>query len=186
VTTSVPGPPASVLAAILRADAAHPYDGTNPRQRRRAWFSGSPSFPDLPSLINDGVFMPQNAELDANIVTTGTFATGGSSTAAVAALTSGTTISVDASQGNTFTITLTGADTLANPTNPTDGQRVIFAVTQGSGGSHTLSYGTAYEFSASLPAPTLSTSAGVTDYLGFVYSAAAGQWRFLAFQGGFA
>jgi len=179
---SVPGSPAAVLQAVLRQNPTVPYTSS---QYRHATFTTDPNMPFLPSMMDEVVFLPQNAYLDANVATAGTVAAGGASTAAVGALTSGTTISVDASLGNTFTVTLTGSDMLANPVNPADGQRVIFAVTQDSSGSRTLSYDTAYEFSSALPAPTLSTTPGVTDYLGFVYSAAAAKWRFLAFVSGF-
>ncbi|HEV2412200.1 MAG TPA: hypothetical protein VGS28_00110 [Candidatus Saccharimonadales bacterium] len=109
----------------------------------------------------------------------------GSVTAGVVALTDGVNIALNASLGNTFTVTIAGSRTLSNPSNPTDGQRIIVAVTQGTGGSFTLSYGNLYEFSANLPSPTLSTTAGMTDYLGFIYNAVSGKWRFLAFLGGF-
>ena len=81
------------------------------------------------------------------------------------------TIAVDASQGNDFRVTIAGSRTLGNPANPTDGQKIVFHVTQGSGGSFTLSYGSGYEFSTGLPQPTLSTTAGDTDLLAFVYNA---------------
>lgn len=106
-------------------------------------------------------------------------------TAGVVTLSFGVNITVDASLGNTFVVTLTGNATLANPINPLDGQRVLFRVAQDATGSRILGYGTAYSFSANLPAPTLSTSANATDYLGFMYSAAASKWHFIAFQGGF-
>jgi hypothetical protein len=36
-----------------------------------------------------------------------------------------------------------------------------------------------------MPQPTLSTSAGQTDLLGFIYNAAKGTWLFAAFVNGF-
>jgi len=74
VSNSVPGPPASVLAAIIRADPAHPYDPAT--QARRATFSAS-NWPDLPSLTTDVVALPQYALLDANLQTTGYLSTQG-------------------------------------------------------------------------------------------------------------
>ena len=94
-------------------------------------------------------------------------------------------IAVNAALGKVFTVTLGGNRALGDPSNPVDGQSAIFAVTQDATGSRLLSYGAAYEFTAALPAPVLSTAAGVTDYLGFIYSAAASRWRFLAFSPGF-
>ena len=103
----------------------------------------------------------------------------------VVALTDAATISVDASQGNDFRVTLGASRTMGNPANPTDGQQIIFQITQGSGGSATITWGTAYEFSAGLPQPTLSTTAGQTDLLGFIYNAAKGKWLLAAFVNGF-
>lgn len=104
---------------------------------------------------------------------------------AVAALTDGSSIAINAALGNVFTVTIAGNRTLANPTNLVDGQRIIIAVKQDGTGSRLLSYGTVYAFSAALPAPTLSTAAAATDYFGFIYSAAATKLRLLAFLGGF-
>lgn len=104
---------------------------------------------------------------------------------AVVNLTDAATIAVDASQGNDFRVTIAGNRTMGNPANPTNGQQIIFQVTQGSGGSFTLSWGSSYEFSADLPQPSLSTAAGHTDLLGFVYNTAKGTWLLAAFVNGF-
>jgi hypothetical protein len=72
VTSPVPGPPASVLSAVLRQSPSHPYDATDPTQRRRATFTAGSSLPDLPSLVTDVVFLPQDAFLDANVTIGGT------------------------------------------------------------------------------------------------------------------
>ena len=105
---------------------------------------------------------------------------------AVVDLTDAATIAVDASLGNDFRVTIDGNRTMGNPANPANGQQIIFQVTQGSGGSFTLSWGRSYEFSASLPQPSLSTTAGHTDLLGFVYNAAKDSWLLAAFVNGFA
>ena len=104
---------------------------------------------------------------------------------AVVNLTDAATIAVDASQGNDFRVTIAGNRTMGNPANPADGQQIIFQVTQGSGGSFTLAWADGYEFSPGLPQPTLSTAAGQTDLLGFVYNATAGTWLLAAFLNGF-
>jgi len=100
-------------------------------------------------------------------------------------LTDAPTIAVDASQGNDFRVTIAGNRTMGNPANPANGQQIIFQVTQGSGGSFTLSWSSGYEFSAEMPQPSLSTTAGQTDLLGFVYNAAKGTWLLAAFVNGF-
>lgn len=95
-------------------------------------------------------------------------------------------IAVDASQGNDFRVTIAGNRTVANPSNPTDGQKIVFQVTQGGQGSNTLTFGSAYEFGAGLPQPTLSTAVGSTDLLAFIYNSAKGSWLFAAYVLGFA
>ena len=104
---------------------------------------------------------------------------------AVVMLTDAATISVDASKGNDFRVTLGASRTMGNPANPIDGQQIIFQITQGSGGSAVITWGTVYEFSAGLPQPTLSTAAGQTDLLGFIYNAAKSSWLLAAFVNGF-
>jgi hypothetical protein len=104
---------------------------------------------------------------------------------AVVALTDAATIAVDASLGNDFRVTLGGNRTMGTPSNATGGQQIIFQVTQGSGGPFTLSWGSGYEFSAALPQPSLSTTAGQIDLLGFIYDAARGTWLLAAFVNGF-
>lgn len=97
----------------------------------------------------------------------------------VASLTFGTTISVNAAAGNDFRLTLTASTgTIANPTNSTDGQRIDFQITQGTGGSFTVTWGANYDFGAS-GAPTLSTTAAKVDVIGFVYNATLGKWIYL-------
>ena len=105
---------------------------------------------------------------------------------AVVMLTDAATISLDASQGNDFRVTIAGNRTLGNPANPVDGEKIVVHVTQGTGGNFTLSYGSAYEFSTGLPQPTLSTTAGDTDLLAFVYNSAKSKWLLAAYVIGFA
>jgi len=110
--------------------------------------------------------------------TPGTWASGPVVTAlAPVALTDAATVLVNAALGNLYRVTLAGNRTLGAPTNPVDGQTLDFEVTQGAGGSHTLAYASAYEFSTTLASPTLSTVAGDVDMLSFRYSAVATKWR---------
>ena len=97
---------------------------------------------------------------------------------------SGTTL-VDASLGNAFNLTLTASTTtLGNPSNAVDGEVIRFRITQGSGGSFTLSYGTAYDFGTA-GAPTPSTTAAKVDILGFEYVASISKWCYLGSGLGF-
>jgi hypothetical protein len=104
---------------------------------------------------------------------------------AVVSLTDAATIAVDASLGNDYRVTIAGNHTMGTPANPTDGQRITFQITQGSGGPFAVTWDSGYEFSAGLPKPNLSTTAGQTDLLGFVYNAAKGKWLLVAFVNGF-
>jgi len=57
--------------------------------------------------------------------------------------------------------------TLNTPTNPADGATYMLIVTQGTGGSNTLSFSTAYKFPGGT-APSLSTGSADVDVLTFV------------------
>jgi len=105
---------------------------------------------------------------------------------AVVVLADAATIAVDASLGNDFRVTIAGNRTVGTPANPADGQKITFQVTQGAGAPFSLSWSSGYEFSAGLPQPTLSTAAGQTDLLGFIYNANKGKWLLVAFVSGFA
>ena len=104
---------------------------------------------------------------------------------AVVSLTDTATIAVDASLGNDFRVTLGGNRTMSTPANAVNGQQIIFQVTQGSGAPFTITWDSGYEFSSELPQPTLSSAAGQTDLLGFIYSAARSSWLLAAFVNGF-
>ena len=104
---------------------------------------------------------------------------------AVVVLTDVATIAVDASLGNDFRVTIAASRTMGSPSNPAPGQRIIFQITQGVGGPFTITWDSGYEFSAGLPQPTLSATAGQTDLLGFIYNAAKGKWLLAAFVNGF-
>jgi hypothetical protein len=66
-------------------------------------------------------------------------------------------------QGNNFSLTLTGNIILANPTGVTTGQSGIILISQ-STGSNTVGFGSHWDF-PSATAPTLSTGAGALDCL---------------------
>jgi hypothetical protein len=104
---------------------------------------------------------------------------------AVVALTDAPMIAVDASAGNDFRVTLGASRAMGAPSNPVNGQQIIFQITQGSAGAATLSWPTGYEFSPQMPQPALSTSPGQTDLLGFIYNAVKGTWLLAAFVYGF-
>ena len=84
------------------------------------------------------------------------------------ALTDASTIAIDMSLGNNFTVTLGGNRTLGAPTNVTAGQSGVIVVTQDGTGSRTLGYNTIYKFAGgSSSAPTLTTTASAVDVLAY-------------------
>lgn len=101
------------------------------------------------------------------------------------ALTEAATINLDASAGNTFTVTLTGNRTMGAPSNPTRNQKIIFRITQDGTGSRTLTWNAIYRFSTDIPSPTLSTGAGDIDYIGFIYNQQDTKWDCIALVQGF-
>ena len=95
---------------------------------------------------------------------------------AVVALTGASSTTVNAALGNDFRLTLTSSSwTIANPTNPVDGQRIDFQLTQDGTGSRTVAWDTAYDFGAT-GAPTLTTTASKVDIGGFIYNSALSKW----------
>lgn len=99
-------------------------------------------------------------------------------------LTDASTVSVDASLGNHFRLTLTATGhTMGNPSNGTDGQKILFEIT--SGGAFTFSWGTSYVWGSDVTVPTLSQTSGLVDYVGFVFNSAASEWRGIAWARGY-
>jgi len=66
--------------------------------------------------------------------------------------------------GNNFSIELTGSIVLLDPVGVTTGQSGIIQILQDGVGSHTVGYGSHWDF-PSATAPTLSTGAGALDCL---------------------
>jgi len=110
----------------------------------------------------------------------------------VSSLTDAATVTVDASLGTLRTLLTTsgvGASrTMGVPSNPVDGQPLLFEVKQAaSGGPYTVTWSSAaggYSFGAGA-APTLSTAANATDFVSFRYSARVTKWCFMGSQLGF-
>jgi hypothetical protein len=82
------------------------------------------------------------------------------------ALTDASSVAVDLSLANNFTLTLAGNRTLAAPTNVTAGQSGVIVVTQDGTGSRTLAYNSIYKFAGGT-APTLTTTASAVDVLAY-------------------
>lgn len=97
------------------------------------------------------------------------------------------TVTVDASTGGTFELAaLTGNLTLANPTNPIDGQVISFIVPQDSTGSRTVTLGNNFIIPSSATSPlSWSTAANVFDILAAKYRASTQKWEIVSFVFGY-
>jgi hypothetical protein len=182
---------ASVPVSALPLSVAHGGYGASTAAQNAVFAGPSSGGAGAPSMraIAAADVPTLNQSTSGNAATATNFAGGATLPAyvapAVVTLAFGNPTPVNAALGNDFRLTLTASTgTLATPTNPVDGQKMLVWVTQGTGGGFTLAYGTGYEFTAGLPAPTLSTAAGATDLLGFIYNAAKGKWVFVAFLAG--
>ena len=101
-------------------------------------------------------------------------------------LADGATPALDASLGSTFTLAATGNQTIAIPSNPQAGQKIVIAHTA-SGGARTLALnaGTGgFRFGTDVTALT-ATSSGLTDYIGCIYNATANKWDVIAYSKGY-
>ena len=85
----------------------------------------------------------------------------------VTTLTDGATITPDFLTNSTFTVTLGGNRTMANPTNLIPGQAGSIFIVQDGTGSRTLAWGSYWNF-INGTAPTLSTNANSVDRVDYV------------------
>lgn len=101
-------------------------------------------------------------------------------------LTEAATIATNAAAGNLFRVTLTASRTLGIPTNPTDGQRVMWELIA-SGGPWTVTLTTgsagAFAFGTSITALGAIAS-GTTTFLGCIYRSSSARWHVLAISEG--
>jgi hypothetical protein len=99
----------------------------------------------------------------AGVATANTFTKGQAVTPVTGGSVSGT-VTPDANDANDWTYTLTGATTIANPSNLRAGQTLNFYLTQDGTGSRTITLGSNFKFSGAT-LPTWSTVAGRSDFL---------------------
>lgn len=81
-------------------------------------------------------------------------------------------------------ITLTGNATITN-SGAVDGQKLLLELTQDGTGSRTVSFTSETRFGTDITSITLSTAAGKTDRIGFIYNSAATKYDVVAFVKGF-
>jgi hypothetical protein len=99
--------------------------------------------------------------------------------------TDGATVTIDASLGNHFRLTLGGNRTMAAPTNPTDGQLITLEVIQDTTGTRTITWNSVFAFGTDVPSPTLTTTANKRDFLSFKYNSTATKWYCLGVVRGY-
>lgn len=106
-------------------------------------------------------------------------------------LTDASTVLVNAALGSFFRLTFTSAigatRTIGVPSNPIDGQMILFELKQDTSGSRTVTWTATngYEWGTDVTVPTLTTTASKSDYVGFVYNSTANIWRGIAVARGY-
>ena len=72
-----------------------------------------------------------------------------------------------------------------NPTNATDGQKLLFEIIQDATGSRTLTLDTKFAFGTDITAFTATTTASKRDFLGVVYNSTADKFYVIGIQKGY-
>ncbi len=101
------------------------------------------------------------------------------------ALTDGATVATNAALSNYFRLTTTQNFTLSNPTNPSDGQRVVWEIIQDGTGSRVMTLGNAFALGTDITAATLTTTASKRDFITAVYNSTAAKWYLIGFVKGY-
>jgi hypothetical protein len=98
-------------------------------------------------------------------------------------LTDAATITVDATLGYVFDVTLGGNRTLGNPTGGTDGQVIVFRIRQDAVGARTLTLDTKFVLGGIVI--TMSTLANLVDYITARYDIVNDKWHVIDFKAGY-
>lgn len=104
----------------------------------------------------------------------------------VVTLTDGATPALDASLGNIFRLSAGGNRTIAVPSNPQTGQKIVI-VHYASGADRTLALNTGtngFRFGTDITALTATTS-GKTDYIGAIWNSTDSKWDVVAYAKGY-
>lgn len=81
-------------------------------------------------------------------------------------------------------MTLTGPITI-NFSGGINGQKILLRLTQDATGGRVATWGTSIRLGTDIDVATLSTAAGKTDYIGFVYNATATKYDLIALSRGY-
>jgi hypothetical protein len=86
-------------------------------------------------------------------------------------------VNTDARKSSIFNVgPLTSSFTLANPTNPTDGQTITWRFQQDAIGGRTITYGSQFRALPGRSLPALSTAPQACDYIVATYNAGSEKW----------
>lgn len=148
--------------------------------------SGHRTIPDTPTLTDE---LTSKTYVDTKAPTASPTFTGTATVPRLitppVALTDAVTITTDAALGNHFRVTLAGNRTMGAPTNPTDGQKLLYEVKQDATGSRTVTWNAVFRFGTDVTSPTLTTTASKKDFIGFVYNSTDVKWDCLAVARGY-
>jgi len=122
---------------------------------------------------------------DASVDATARSIIGAAQALTVQVLTPGASVTIDAATGDYFTLVPAQAFTLANPTNPTNGKRIVVRIKQDGTGTRILTLGSAFRLGVDIPTVVLSTAAGKVDYIGAIFDSTDAKWDIVAFTKGF-
>jgi hypothetical protein len=103
----------------------------------------------------------------------------------VVELSDGVTIATNASLGSHYRVTLGGNRTLGNPTNGTDGQKIVWELIQDGTGSRTITLDTKFALGSEISSVVLTTTAGKRDFLGAIYNQSTDKWYVVALAKGY-
>ena len=91
------------------------------------------------------------------------------------------TIATDASQGNTYRVTLAGNRTLGNPTNATNGQKILWEIIQDGTGGRTLAFDTKFVTPTDIGTITLTGTASKRALIGVLYNSTTDKFYIAGF-----
>ena len=97
-----------------------------------------------------------------------------------------TSIPTDASTSDIFRVIADTSVTLSNPTNCADGKAITWEITQGSGGSKTITLDTKFVIPSTATTPlAFSTVAGKMDILAVKYNSVADKFMVISMVAGY-
>lgn len=100
-------------------------------------------------------------------------------------LTDAANIATDAFLAANFYVTLAGNRNMFAPTNAVSWKTIRYYIIQDAIGSRTMTWDAVFRFSTTIPSPTLTTTAGYSDYIDFIYNPVHVYWDCIRIVKGF-